>query len=459
MRTKLYFVTCIVVLVLSCATASVSRAQCLLITTTSKGYTWPPSSFVQVVNAGVPSGDLGTAMSNWNVNLESAAVCYPPLFTTSVGTSQTIFMSSVATIPVRANPPGGSDTATVGVPVVRGLTDLSTPGVTFLGGRLFTVNIYILSAMTADAAITEVVAHELGHTLGLSDCEYPGCGIFSSVMEANAPTQPLPSTINGTVGQPGPTSCDVLSVLSVAPDYLCPPPPPPPPQCCPYSFFNGVCYPCTSPIILDLSGQGFSLTSAEGGVLFDISGSGHPIQMGWTASSADNAFLALPGADGLVHDGKQLFGNFTPQPASDHPNGFAALAVYDLPANGGNGDGVIDSRDAIFSSLRLWIDTNHDGICQPEELHTLPSLGVNSISLKYKLSEKEDQYGNRFRYRAKVNPDDPDASRVDRNAYDVFFVVLNPSGSTKNLLNPEGQKCAVPTSTKGGMLSTTGTLR
>ncbi len=237
------------------------------------------------------------------------------------------------------------------------------------------------------------------------------------------------------------------------------PPPPPPPKCCPYSFFNGVCYPCTSPIILDLSGQGFSLTSADNGVVFDISGTGHPIQMGWTALGADNAFLALPGADGLVHDGKQLFGNFTPQPASDHPNGFAALAVYDDPKNGGNGDGVIDSRDAIFSSLRLWIDANHDGIAQPGELHTLPSLGVNSIGLKYKLSEKEDQYGNRFRYRAKVNPDDPDASRVDRTAFDVFFVVLSPSGSTKNLLNPEGQKCAVPTSTKGGMLSTTGTLR
>jgi hypothetical protein len=217
-----------------------------------------------------------------------------------------------------------------------------------------------------------------------------------------------------------------------------------------------------SPIILDIDGKGFNLTSAAGGVLFDIAGTGHPIQMGWTAPGANNAFLALPGADGLVHNGKQLFGNFTPQPPSKNPNGFAALAVYDLPANGGNGDGVIDSRDAIFSSLRLWMDANHDGICQPEELHTLPSLGVNSISLHYTLSRKVDQYGNVFRYRDAVNPDDPDASHVDRKAYDVFFVALS-SGTAKNNLNPlldsKGKKCAVPVPTKGGMLSTTSSLR
>jgi hypothetical protein len=44
------------------------------------------------------------------------------------------------------------------------------------------------------------------------------------------------------------------------------------------------------------------------------------------AHGADNAFLALPGSDGLVHDGKQLFGDFARQPPSTTPNGFAALA-------------------------------------------------------------------------------------------------------------------------------------
>src|SRR6266702_1195386 len=204
-----------------------------------------------------------------------------------------------------------------------------------------------------------------------------------------------------------------------------------------------------SPIIIDISGKGFLLTNAANGVKFDIFGTGAPIQMGWTTPSVGNAFLALPGADGLIHSGKQLFGNFTPQPSSATPNGFAALAVYDLPANGGNGNGIIDSGDAIFASLRLWIDANHDGISQPEELHALPALGVSSISLNYKWDRRTDQYGNVLRYHAQVNPGDP--TNTGRMAYDVFFVTDLPL--TKNiptsLIPVDGHKCPIPVPSKG----------
>jgi hypothetical protein len=176
------------------------------------------------------------------------------------------------------------------------------------------------------------------------------------------------------------------------------------------------------PVILDTSGQGFLLTDTDHGVKFDFYGNGSPIQMAWTAPGAANGFLALPAMDGLVHNSTQLFGNFTPQPPSDHRNGFAALAVFDDPANGGNGDGVIDSKDAVFNSLRIWIDANHDGVSQPEELHTLPSLGINSIGLKYQQSDKVDQFGNAFKYWAPVNPDNPNGSTVGKRAVDVFFV-------------------------------------
>jgi hypothetical protein len=83
---------------------------------------------------------------------------------------------------------------------------------------------------------------------------------------------------------------------------------------------------------------------------------------------------------------------------------------------------VIDSRDAIFSSLRLWVDANHDGISQPEELHTLPEMGVLSVSLDYSLSRRTDEFGNVFRLKAKVNPGVSGEPGVGRNVYDVFFV-------------------------------------
>jgi hypothetical protein len=168
-----------------------------------------------------------------------------------------------------------------------------------------------------------------------------------------------------------------------------------------YEPYEDVCP--DSPIIIDVTGNGLSLTDRAHGVMFDLSARGLPRLLPWTDIGVDDAWLALDrNGNGTIDNGGELFGNFTPQPRALEPNGFLALAVFDQLATGGNADGWIDGRDVVFGQLFLWTDENHNGLSETGELTRLPRSVLKGISLEYADANRVDQYGNWFRYRAKV---------------------------------------------------------
>jgi hypothetical protein len=99
--------------------------------------------------------------------------------------------------------------------------------------------------------------------------------------------------------------------------------------------------------------------------------------------------------------------------------------VYDDPANGGNGDRQITEDDTVYQNLRLWIDADHDGVSQSDELRPLDASGLRAIMLHYVESRTMDEFGNAFRFASHVLMDRDllDRGPMRRRAVDVLLVI------------------------------------
>jgi hypothetical protein len=158
---------------------------------------------------------------------------------------------------------------------------------------------------------------------------------------------------------------------------------------------------CT-PLVLSFNGSTPKFSQPD--VFFDLAAAGTVLQTGWTRREVDGFLVLDRNHDGRITDGRELFGNATPLTGGiEGPRvytGFNALAVFDESSNGGNENGLLDPRDAIFPRLRVWIDYDRDGVSQPSELLSLADLAVTSISLRAWAVGQTDAHGNVIAYAA-----------------------------------------------------------
>lgn len=194
-----------------------------------------------------------------------------------------------------------------------------------------------------------------------------------------------------------------------------------------------------SPLIIRLAehNQGIQLSPPLSGIDFDIMGINStppykPKRISWfsTETAKDDYFLVLPNARGEVLGIDQMFGDNTLTPDGHVPpkewNGYAALGLHDGRRADGSvdaskRDGFITEQDEVFPRLRLWHDTNRDGVAQPEEMSSLEQHGIVRIDLTFDPDHVEtDDFGNATKMKSTVQTRDGRTHLI----YDLWFRAL-----------------------------------
>lgn len=133
--------------------------------------------------------------------------------------------------------------------------------------------------------------------------------------------------------------------------------------------------PPRDPLIIHLSNnEKIILSTLDDGVNFDLDKNGFAEKTAWIGE--EEGFLALDvNHNGIIDDGGELFGDKFVMPNNQESlTGFEALQSLNE-----NDDNVIDSKDSIFESLLVWVDSNHNGQSEESELRNLEQLGIISI--------------------------------------------------------------------------------
>ncbi len=154
----------------------------------------------------------------------------------------------------------------------------------------------------------------------------------------------------------------------------------------------GQAQPPRDPLVIDFGKKGIELCSLVNGVNFDLDNNGFAEKTAWIGT--EDGFLALDrNGNGVIDNGGELFGDqVILSDGRKSTSGFDALEDID-----DNQDGVIDCNDAMYSSLLVWIDKNHNGVSETSELEKLSDVGIVSISIEHtEISFSDTETGTRI---------------------------------------------------------------
>jgi serine-aspartate repeat-containing protein C/D/E len=171
-----------------------------------------------------------------------------------------------------------------------------------------------------------------------------------------------------------------------------------------------------SPLAIDLNGDGVKSLSINKGVTFDILNIGSKSQVGWI--SGDDGLLAIDkNGNGKIDNRSELFGGGVGE-------GFATLASFDT-----NKDGIVNSKDRGFDSLKIWKDSNTNGLTDAGELQALSVFGIKSLNVAHQSKFELDKQGNIMGERGSVNL----ASGKTADMVDVYFQVGDTIAPTNTI--------------------------
>lgn len=163
-----------------------------------------------------------------------------------------------------------------------------------------------------------------------------------------------------------------------------------------------------SPIVINIDGKGIKSTSIfEQSVKFDLLGIGHKVTTAWI--NPNSGFLVWnKNGDNDVTSVNDLFGG------PDRMDGFFKLADLDKDKRG-----YIDKNDDIYTSLRIWVDKNVNGIVDPGEIFTLSDLKIERIYVDFDIVDITDDNGNLIGERSKAI-----ISGVEHEMSEIYFKYL-----------------------------------